>query len=110
MTGTPGTGAHEVGAFQVALDGRRLSEALTALGPIEPAITDVLAALNLRIYRRDHAAGDRTDYVVLDIHGVSIGVQRCASDLYLHADTSETDDTLIAFEVNGGGESDHPTR
>jgi hypothetical protein len=105
-----GTGGHEVGTYQAALDGRRLSEALAALGPIEPAITDVLAALNLRIYRRDHAAGDRTDYVVLDVHGVSIGVLRRARDLYLHADTSETDDAVIAFEVNGGGESDHATR
>jgi hypothetical protein len=110
MTEATGTGGHEAGAFQVALDGRRLSEALAALGQVEPAITDVIAALNLRIYRRDHAAGDRTDYVVLDIHGVSIGVLRRARDLYLHADTSETDDAVIAFEVNGGGESDHATR
>ncbi|MFC7527541.1 hypothetical protein [Actinoplanes sp. GCM10030250] len=110
MTDTSGTGGHEVGAFQVALDGRRLSEALAALGQVEPPITDVLAALNLRIYRRDHAAGDRTGYVVLDVHGVSIGVLRRARNLYLHADTSETDDAVIAFEVNGGGESDHATR
>ena len=70
----------------------------------------MLTGLHLRIYRRDHASGDRSDYVVLDLHGVSIGVQRRKGDLYVHADTSETDDALIAFEVNGGGEADHPTR
>ncbi|MDI6101185.1 hypothetical protein QLQ12_21455 [Actinoplanes sp. NEAU-A12] len=108
MTATPDD-APEVGVYQASLDGRRLSEALRALGPIEPALTDVLTHLNLRIYRRDHAAGDRTDYVVLDVHGVSIGVQRREGDLYLHADTSETNDAVIAFEINGGGEIDHPT-
>ena len=106
----PADDGHEVGVFQAYLDGRRLSEALDALGPIEPALTAVLSDLNLRVYRRDHAAGDRTDYVVLDIHGASIGVQRRARDLYLHADTTETDDAVIVFEVNGGGESDHLTR
>jgi hypothetical protein len=108
MTGTPDD-APEVEVYQASLDGRRLSEALSTLGPIEPALTDVLTRLNLRIYRRDHSAGDRTDYVVLDVHGVSIGVQRRARDLYLHADTSETGDQSIAFEINGGGEIDHPT-
>ena len=105
----PSDDGQEVGAFQAFLDGSRLSEALDALGPIEPALAHVLSGLNLRIYRRDHAAGDRTDYVVLDIHGVSIGVQRRSSDLYLHADTTETDDQTIAFEINGGGETDLPT-
>jgi hypothetical protein len=105
----PADDGREVGVFQAFLDGRRLSEALDALGAIEPALTAVLSSLNLRIYRRDHAAGDRTDYVVLDVHGVSIGVLRRKRDLYLHADTSETDDAVIAFEINGGGEIDHPT-
>jgi hypothetical protein len=106
----PADDGHEVDVFQAFLDGRRLSEALEALGPIEPALTAVLSGLNVRVYRRDHAAGDRTDYVVLDVHGVSIGVLRRERDLYLHADTTETDDAVIAFEVNGGGESDHLTR
>ncbi len=108
MTGLP-TYEHEVGVFQAVLDGRRLSATLRTLGPIEPALADVLNGLHLRIYPRDRAAGDRSDNVVLDLRGVSIGVQRRRDDLYLHADVSETKDALIAFEVNGGGETDQPT-
>ena len=104
----PDGSPHDFGLTQVALDNQRVTEAVRALGPIAPQLADVLASLNLRIYRRDHAAGDRTDYVVLDMHGVSIGVLRRARDLYLHADTSETGDQTIAFEINGGGEIDHP--
>ncbi len=108
MTGFPAY-EHEAGVFQAVLDGHQLTAALRTLDPIDPALADVLTGLHLRIYPRDHASGDRSDYVVLDLHGVSIGVQRRKSDLYVHADTSETDDALIAFEVNGGGETDHPT-
>jgi hypothetical protein len=46
---------------------------------------------------------------VLDLHGVSIGVQRRPDALYVHLDTSETNDTMIAVEINGGGEHEHPT-
>lgn len=109
MTGTPDS-APEVDVAQVVLDGERLYDALRALGPVEPVLADVLDHLNLRIYPRDRAAGDRSAYVVLDLHGVSIGARRRAFDLYLHADTSETDDYFIAFEINGGGEVDHQIR
>ena len=47
---------------------------------------------------------------MLDLHGVSIGAMRRDHDFYLHADTTETNDRIIAFEVNGSGEHDHPTR
>ncbi|WP_332308198.1 hypothetical protein [Salinispora pacifica] len=96
-------------ASPVILDGRHLSAALHAAGPIEPALIEAVNHLNLRLYPRDHQAGDRSAYVVLDLHGVSIGVKRRTDDLYLHADTSETSDQRIAFEINGGGETDHPT-
>jgi hypothetical protein len=78
-------------------------------GPITAPLVDALTQLQLRVYQGDDAAGDRTDYVVLDIHGVSIGLKRRATDLYLHVDTTETDDHVIAFEINGTGETDHPT-
>jgi hypothetical protein len=94
---------------QHMISSAQLAEALTRLGPVDPACVEVLAGLNLRIYPGDAEAGDRTGYVVLDVHGVSIGVKRRAADLYLHADTTETPDHVIAFEVNGGGETDHPT-
>ncbi|MGC9667431.1 hypothetical protein ACNTMW_12850 [Planosporangium sp. 12N6] len=100
---------HRVDALQAMLDGQRLGAALRTLGLAAPALADVLTNLHLRIYPRHPEVGDRSDYVVLDIHGVSIGVKRRASDLYLHVDTSETGDRLIAFEINGGGETDHPT-
>jgi hypothetical protein len=74
----------------------------------DPAYAEVLASLHLRVYPPE--AGDVTDYVVLDLHGVSIGVKRRDADLYVHVDTSETADRVIAFEVNDGGEVDHPTR
>ncbi|OJF13136.1 hypothetical protein [Couchioplanes caeruleus] len=109
MTSTP-ENAPEIDVTQIFLDGRRLTAALRALGPVEPALADVLDHLNLRLYPRDHTAGDHSAYVVLDLHGVSLGAQRRAGGLYLHADTSESDDDLIHFEINGGGEADHPTR
>lgn len=109
MTGTLDS-APEVDVAQVFLDGERLYDALRALGPVEPVLADVLYHLNLRIYPRDDEKRDRSAYVVLDLHGVSIGAQRRAGDVYLHADTSEADDYFIAFEINGGGETDHPTR
>jgi hypothetical protein len=91
------------------ISGAQVVEALASLGPVNPVCAEVLTRLKLRVYTGDAQAGDRTGYVVLDIHGVSVGVQRRVDDLYLHADTTETDDRLIAFEVNGGGETDHPT-
>ncbi|WP_431937079.1 hypothetical protein [Micromonospora sp. RP3T] len=97
-----------IGESQRALDGQQLVGALAQLGTADPVCFEVLTRLNLRVYPGE--PGDRTDYVVLDVHGVSIGVQRRADDLYLHADTTETDDRFIAFEINGGGEIDHPTR
>ncbi len=72
------------------------------------AATDALAALNPRAYDDDPTA--RTAYVVVDLHGVSVGVQRRAHDLYVHVDTSETPDQVVAVEINGGGENDYPTR
>jgi hypothetical protein len=86
---------------------RQLAAAITALGPSDPELVEVITNLNLRVHPGDPHAGDRTAYVVLDIHGVSIGVKRRAHDLYVHADTTETSDRLIAFEINGRGETDH---
>jgi hypothetical protein len=74
-----------------------------------PAVAQALAALRLRVHD-DQEPGDRTDYVVVDLHGVSIGVKRRAHDLYLHIDTSETPDEVVAVEINGGGEIDYPVR
>ncbi|MEU8182046.1 hypothetical protein AB0B86_14910 [Micromonospora sp. NPDC049047] len=92
---------------QRILDGQQLTGALALLGAVDPVCVEVLTRLNLRIYPGE--PGDRTAYVVLDVHGVSIGVKRRADDLYLHADTTETDDRYIAFEINGHGETDHTT-
>jgi hypothetical protein len=79
------------------------------LRPAEPsAATDALAGLNLRAYHGDPTAC--TPYVVVDLHGVSVGVQRRACDLYVHVDTSETPDQVVAVEINGGGENDYATR
>jgi hypothetical protein len=79
------------------------------LRPADPnAATDALAGLNLRAYHDDPTA--RTPHVVVDLHGVSLGVQRRASDLYVHIDTSETPDKVVAVEINGGGENDYATR
>lgn len=91
-------------------------QTLIALGdtayPVVPlaggqAARRALAALRLRVWD-DREPGDRTDYAVLDLHGVSIGVKRRARDLYVHVDTSETPDQVVAVEINGGGEHDHP--
>ncbi|WP_212820396.1 hypothetical protein [Polymorphospora rubra] len=95
---------------QHAISSQQFAGALALLGSVDPVCAEVLARLNLRVYPGDATAGDRTAYVVLDVHGVSIGVKRRAGDLYLHADTTETPDEVIAFEINGGGEIDHPTR
>lgn len=93
---TDGTGTE-----QRVISGEQMAGALALLGPVDPVCAEVLAALNLRIYPGNAGAGDRTSYVVLDVHGVSIGVKRRAGDLYLDADTTETDDRVIAFEING---------
>jgi hypothetical protein len=95
----------QIGMAQLLPRGEHLHAVLH--GPITAPLVDALTHLRLRVYHRDAEAGDRTDYVVLDMHGVSIGVKRRAGDLYLHVDTTETDDTLIAFEINGTGEVDH---
>jgi hypothetical protein len=70
----------------------------------------LLAALNPRAYDDQGEPGDRTAYHVVDLHGVSIGVRRRQHDLYVHIDTTETPDELVAVEINGGGEHDHPAR
>ncbi|WP_433530261.1 hypothetical protein ACQPYA_29485 [Micromonospora sp. CA-263727] len=103
----PSENTDGLGDGQRTLNGPQLAGALALLGPVDPVCAEVIGRLNLRVYPGE--PGDRTAYVVLDVHGVSIGVKRRADDLYLHADTTETDDRLIAFEVNGGGEVDHPT-
>ncbi len=94
---------------QHVLAGPRLLAALTLIGDLDPVIADVLGGMHLRVYPGHTAEGDRSDYIVLDLHGLSIGARR-QNDFYLHADTSETSDRIIAFEVNGSGEHDHPTR
>ncbi|MET8263126.1 hypothetical protein ABZU92_03930 [Micromonospora arida] len=96
-----------IGDGQRTVSAEQLAGALALLGAVDPVCVEVLTRLNLRVYPGE--PGDRTAYVVLDVHGVSIGVKRRAADLYLHADTTETDDRLIAFEINGYGETDHTT-
>ncbi|MDG4793511.1 hypothetical protein [Micromonospora sp. WMMD1082] len=96
-----------LGDRQRTLSGPQLADALAQLDSVDPVCAEVIGRLNLRVYPAEPT--DRTSYVVLDVHGVSIGVKRRTADLYLHADTTETSDRLIAFEVNGGGEIDHPT-
>ncbi|RQW98752.1 hypothetical protein [Micromonospora inaquosa] len=103
----PSENTDGIGDGQRTLDGQHLADALAKLGTVDPVCVEVLTRLNLRVYPGE--PGDRTAYVVLDVHGVSIGVKRRAADLYLHADTTETDDRLIAFEINGYGETDHTT-
>ncbi|MBT8225027.1 MAG: hypothetical protein HKP61_00445 [Dactylosporangium sp.] len=93
----------------MTIDPGRWAAALDALGDVEPVLAEVLANLNLRVYPGDARRGDRTAYVVIDLHGVSIGLRRRCFDLYLHLDTTDTEDRLIAFEINGGGETHHPT-
>ncbi|GAB3160765.1 hypothetical protein GCM10027290_67190 [Micromonospora sonneratiae] len=106
----PSKNTDSIGDGQRTVSGQQLAGALALLGPVDPVYAEVLTNLNLRVYPGDATAGDRSAYVVLDLHGVSIGVKRRAADLYLRADTTETDDRLIAFEINGGGETDLPTR
>lgn len=105
---SPSENTDGIGDGQRIVSGQQLAGALALLGSVGPVCAEVLIRLNLRVYPGE--AGDRTAYVVLDVHGVSIGVKRRADDLYLHVDTTETDDQPIAFEINGGGETDHPTR
>jgi hypothetical protein len=104
----------ELGAIgdggQHTLSAHRLLGALALISDLDPVIADVLRHLHLRVYPINRATGAVTDYIVLDLHGVSIGALRREHDLYLHADTTETPDRIIAFEVNGLGEHDHPTR
>ncbi|WP_213454670.1 hypothetical protein [Rhizomonospora bruguierae] len=104
---TTGNGPSEKADGQHTLASAQLPDALARLGAVDPVYAEVITHLNLRVYPGE--PGDRTEYVVLDVHGVSIGIKRRAHDLYLHADTSDTTDRLIAFEINGGGETDHPT-
>jgi hypothetical protein len=99
----------DVGLDQRMLDGAQLVGALRLLGSADPLCAAVPTHLNLRLYPAPPDDTTATAYVVLDIHGVSLGLQRRSTDLYLHADTTETGDRCIAFEINGGGEIDHPT-
>ena len=110
MTPDPSEALDAISDGQHTLSGHRLLGALALIGDLDPVIADVLRNLHLRIYPGDRASGAVTDYVVLDLHGVSIGALRRDHDFYLHADTTETPDRIIAFEVNGSGEHDHPTR
>ena len=112
MTNNPDLTARPDGMSdgQHALAGPRLLAALTLIGDLDPVIADVLRNMHLRVYPGQPGDGDRSDYIVLDLHGVSIGARRREHDFYLHADTTETPDRVIAFEVNGLGEHDHPTR
>ena len=95
---------------QHTLSAHQILAALALVTDLDPVIADVLRNLHLRVYSGDRTNGAVTDYVVLDLHGVSIGSMRRTNDFYLHADTTETPDRIIAFEVNGLGEHDHPTR
>jgi hypothetical protein len=95
---------------QHALHAPRLLAALTLIGDLDPVIADVLKNMHLRVYPGHPAEGERSDYIVLDLHGVSIGARRRVTDFYVHVDTTETTDRVIAVEVNGGGEHDLPTR
>lgn len=95
---------------QHTLSAHQLLGVLALVSDLDPVIADVLRHLHLRVYPVNRATGAVTDYVVLDLHGVSIGALRRQNDFYLHADTTDTTDRVIAVEVNGLGEHDHPTR
>ena len=95
---------------QHTLSAHQLLGALALISDLAPVIADVLRNLHLRVYPINRTTGAITDYIVLDLHGVSIGALRRDHDFYLHADTTETSDRIIAFEVNGLGEHDHSTR
>lgn len=110
MTPDPSEALDAIGDGQLALSGQRLLGALALISDLDPVIADVLRNLHLRVYPINRATGAVTDYIVLDLHGVSIGALRREHDFYLHADTTETNDRIIAFEINGSGEHDHPTR
>ncbi len=111
MTPDPSEALDAIGdGGQHTLSGHHLLGALALISDLDPVIADVLRNLHLRVYPGQPGDGDRSDYIVLDLHGVSIGALRREHDFYLHADTTETPDRVIAFEVNGSGEHDHPTR
>jgi hypothetical protein len=112
MTDTPDLSTQPDGVRegQHALHGPHLLAALTSIGDLDPVIADVLRNMHLRVYPGHQAEGECNDYIVLDLHGVSIGARRRVSDFYLHVDTTETNDRVIAVEVNGGGEHDLPIR
>ena len=107
MTPNPSDAIDDGG--QYTLSAHQLLGALALISDLDPIISDVLRNLHLRVYPGDRTTG-ASDYVVLDLHGVSIGAMRRANDFYLHADTTDTTDRVIAVEVNGLGEHDHPTR
>ncbi len=110
MTPDPSEALDAIGDGQHTLSAHQLLGALALISDLDPVIADVLRNLHLRVYPINRACGAVTDYVVLALHGVSIGALRRDHDFYLHADTTETTDRIIAFEVNGLGEHDHPTR
>ncbi|BCJ51796.1 hypothetical protein Asp14428_32710 [Actinoplanes sp. NBRC 14428] len=111
MTPDPAEALNAIGdGGQHTLSAHQLLGALALISDLDPVIADVLRNLHLRVYPINRATGAVTDYVLLDLHGVSIGALRREHDFYLHADTTETPDRTIAFEVNGLGEHDHPTR
>ncbi|MEN3308855.1 MAG: hypothetical protein V7603_5057 [Micromonosporaceae bacterium] len=96
---------------------RQADELLARITAMLPAAADpdeahALANLCLRAYTGQPPSypGSRTPYVVVAIHGVSVAVQRRARDLYVHLDTSETEDKVVAVEINGGGEHDYALR
>jgi hypothetical protein len=111
MTPNPSPPLDAIGdGGQHTLSAHHLLDALALISDLDPVIAEVLRNLHLRVYPINWATGAVTDYVVLDLHGVSIGALRREHDFYLHADTTETPDRIIAFEVNGLGDHDHPTR
>lgn len=91
------------------LDVGPLAGALAAVEPIDPVCTAVLTHLNLRVYPGDPHRADRTNYALVDLHGVSVGLQRRAADLYVHIDTAATGDRLLAVDINGAV-TDHAAR
>jgi hypothetical protein len=108
MTGRPvdSEALDDFGDDQRNLSPHRLLSALETIEPLDPLLSAVLRELRLRVYPSAPGSAN-SDYIVLDLHGVSIGVRRRPDALYVHLDTSETNDTMIAVEINGGGEHEH---